>query len=156
YLAKISGEGEPEWVQSSPGGFYDGGDVKVDGEGNVLWASKFALQAKLGTNVLTHMPTNDTDSSEGLFLAKFDNGGQVQWAQMLGSGSLGNALALVVDEGGNAYVGGSFGGQGTFGFFALAGAGGRDPFDNYYEDIFLAKYSSTGQVLWVKRYGNVG
>src|SRR5262249_52808859 len=156
FLTKISAKGEPVWVQSSPGGFYSGGDLKLDSAGNVWWASKFAQQAQFGTNVLTHTPTNDTDSSEGLFLAKFNNGGDVQWAHTFGPGNSGNALALVLDDGGNGYVGGSFGGAATWGPFTLTGAGGRDAFDNFFKDIFLAKYSPTGQVLWAKRYGSVG
>jgi hypothetical protein len=156
FLTRVSASGETLWVQSSGGGFYDGGDLKVDSGGNVWWAGKFAEMAKFGTNVLTHTPTNDTDFSEGLFLAKFNNAGQVQWAQTLGPGSPLSPLALVVDAGDNGYVAGAFGGQAMFGPFTLTGAGGRDASTNYFNDIFLAKYSSTGQVLWAKRYGGVG
>jgi hypothetical protein len=106
--------------------------------------------------VLTHTPTNDTDFSEGLFLVKLNSGGEVQWADTFGPGSPDKPLALVLDALDHAYVGGSFGGEATFGPFTLAGLGGRDSLTNFFDDIFLAKYSPTGQVLWAKRYGGVG
>ena len=72
----------------------------------------------------------------------------VPWAA--GSGGpgadVGNAIA--VDPAGNSYVAGYFTGTATFGTNTLTSAGNTD--------IFLARYNSSGQLVWVRRAGGPG
>ncbi|MEQ2009602.1 MAG: immunoglobulin domain-containing protein [Limisphaerales bacterium] len=58
------------------------------------------------------------------------------------------ANAVAVDTNGNAFVVGYFSGTASFGTNQLVSLGVRDG--------FLAKYSSAGQLLWVRRLGGTG
>src|SRR3989338_2405651 len=66
------------------------------------------------------------------------------------AGSNGNfaseALDVAVDGNGNSVVIGYFSGQLQFTDSSVQAASG-------FSDIFLAKYSSTGQLLWLKKFG---
>ena len=70
------------------------------------------------------------------------------WGATAGGADADVANAVTVDLNGNAFVVGYFTGTATFGTNQLVSAGVRDG--------FLAKYSSTGQLLWVRRVGGTG
>ncbi|MDH3442922.1 MAG: SBBP repeat-containing protein, partial [Deltaproteobacteria bacterium] len=76
------------------------------------------------------------------------------WAKRAGGASSGDAgLGTVVDGLGNSYVTGIFQGTATFGLgeanqTTLTSAGG--------EDIFVARYDSSGLLQWAKRAGGAG
>ena len=73
------------------------------------------------------------------------------WVKQAGGTSSGDAAtAVAVDSSGNLYVAGNFQGAATFGIgeanqTTLSSAGN--------DDLFLAKYSSSGLLQWVKRAG---
>ncbi len=68
-----------------------------------------------------------------------------EWAQSAGGKELDYANGIVNDSDGNAYVAGSFNGTATFGDKQLTSAG--------FFDIYIAKYSPAGKVLWVFQAG---
>lgn len=70
------------------------------------------------------------------------------WGATAGGAGADVANAVTVDLNGNAFVVGYFTGTATFGTNQLVSAGVRDG--------FLTKYSSTGQLLWVRRVGGTG
>jgi hypothetical protein len=75
-----------------------------------------------------------------------------QWAGNIGPGNSDNAKGIAVDALGNVYVAGEYSGTSDFdlgvGTFNMTGAGSGD--------IFFAKYSSSGALIWAKSIGGSG
>lgn len=70
------------------------------------------------------------------------------WAHSIGGSGIEEVAAIVVDSEGNSYITGSFSGTCYFGGPNLISAG--------QEDVFIAKLSSSGTVLWAKKAGGSG
>lgn len=70
------------------------------------------------------------------------------WGAIAGGFGSDAASGVAVDSAGNAFVVGHFSGTATFGATQLTNAGARDG--------FLAKFSSAGQMLWVRGFGGPG
>jgi uncharacterized protein (AIM24 family) len=81
------------------------------------------------------------------FVAKFSgaNGTHVWSKRFGGTGQDETVDGVAVDGSGNVVVTGRFQGSVNFGGAGLTSAGGQD--------VFLAKYSSSGTHLWSKRFG---
>ena len=130
FLAKYSSTGGLLWKTQlgTPRDDYAGG-VSVDGSGNAYLTGHTA--GSLGG---TNQGSNDA------FLAKYSSTGGLLWKTQLGTANEEQALGVSVDGSGNPYItgvtDGSLGGthQGSL-------------------DAFLAKYSSTGGLLWKTQVG---
>lgn len=124
--------------------------VCVDSNNGIYVAGHFDNQIVLGP------ATNFTSSGLGhLFLAKYDNVGQLQWAQKMGSNNVDVISAITADNLNNVVICGSYGnigsGRGTssaaFGNVVLHTLG-----NDGFADGFVAKYNSTGNQQWVKPF----
>jgi hypothetical protein len=146
FLAKYDANGNVLWAKNPYGTSQDQGcSVAADNSGNAYVAGYFSAYTYIvfGSDTLTSGGDYD------VFLAKYDAGGNVQWAK--GAGALGNdlATAIAVDNSGNAYMAGYFSSSAiTFGTFTLTNVAGND--------IFLTKYNASGNVLWAKSAGGTG
>jgi chitodextrinase len=67
------------------------------------------------------------------------------WVKTFGNSGADEGTSVACDSSGNIIIGGAFSGSVDFGGTTLASAGGKD--------IFIAKYSSSGTLLWAKRFG---
>jgi len=143
FVAKYSSTGGYVWAKTVGGTGYDGGTgVAVDGTGNVYVAGYFELSADFGGGPLVSAGSKD------VFLVKYSSTGAYVWSKRIGGTGADLAGAVAVDGSGNVVVAGNF--QGTIdcggGPLTSAGLG----------DMFIAKYSATGQYLWSKRFGGTG
>jgi len=90
-------------------------------------------------------------SSDG-FLAKYSASGALQWVSRFGGAGTETVTSLARDAVGNLYVAGSFTGAADFdpgpGFQVLNSLGDQDG--------YVAKYSSSGDLVWVRRFGGTG
>lgn len=115
--------------------------LAADAEGNCYVTGSFSGTAAFGSTNLTSAGAYD------IFLAKYNNLGALQWVRQAGSDSSeteeGRGVAL--DKSGHVYVTGGFAGTANFGVTNLVSAGGLD--------IFLAKYTVSGDLLWVRSAG---
>ena len=68
-----------------------------------------------------------------------------QWAAKAGGTSSDRGYGIIIDDTGNCYVIGSFGGTATFGSYSLISSG--------YSDVFVAKMDATGNWLWAINAG---
>ena len=145
FLAKYDGSGNFQWAKRAGGTSSDIG-YGVSASGNAVYitgyfssTANFNTPSAPGSNAITSVGGTD------IFLAKFDNTGAFQWAVRAGGSS--QDIGYGVAEAGNdVYITGYF--RNTAGFSSntsLATAG-----DN---DIFLAKYTSTGTFVWARRGG---
>ena len=128
------------WAERAGGSGIDFGNaIAMDESGNALVAGSFRGTAEFGDVTLTSAGRSD------VFLAKYDAGGNVLWAQRAGGASGDGADAIAVDGAGNALVTGGFQGTAEFGDITLTSAGDAD--------TFVAKYDAGGDVVWAKRAG---
>jgi hypothetical protein len=116
--------------------------MATDAVGNIYMTGYFFGNAIFGNFNKTALGGND------IFIAKYNKNGKVLWVQTAGgtSGEVGRDIAL--DENGNLYITGHFNGTATFGRTTQTSAGG--------EDIFIAKYDTSGAFKWVKTFGAAG
>ena len=141
--------------------------IKLDPMGNVVWTKEItgpnpkhltgiALDSTNNIYVCGYfMESVNVDSISlfsgsntvfDLFVAKYDNNGNLQWAKS-GGGGMGNhaAFAIAVDPAGNCYVTGYGGNGGTFDTITISGQGGYD--------ILTIKYNTDGNALWADAKG---
>lgn len=159
--------------QTSIGGASDGFLVKFDGAGTRLWGTYYGGAADDGAynvsadgsgNVYVTGITKSTTSiaSAGAwqlalggigdaFLAKFDASGTRIWGSYYGGTGQDWADAVTTDLSGNVYITGR-----TMSPLAIASATAYQPVYAGSTDAFLAKFSSTGTVLWGTYYGDAG
>src|SRR5262249_17807764 len=78
--------------------------------------------------------------------------GQHLWSKGFGGPTLSDSVgvtAVATDASGNIVITGSLQGSADFGGGVLTSSG-------HYNDVFIAKYSSSGAHLWSKRFGSTG
>ena len=116
------------------------GNVYVTGE---FYSSPFFIGAIGMTNA----------GYSDIFIAKYDSLGTVQWAKCVGGSSYEYGYGITTDNLGNVYITGAFESPSiTFGSTTLTNAnksGGTD-------DLFIAKYNSSGNLIWARSTGNSG
>lgn len=121
----------------------------TDNQGNVYIAGKFT-----GTNV-------DFDPGAGVssfssvgqydgYIAKYSSTNTLQWVVTFGSSGFDGVNAMAVDASGNVFVTGSF--NQTVDFDPSAGTTSLTSHGN--TDIFTARYSTTGALVWVVNAGS--
>ena len=111
-------------------------DMKVDAAGNIYLVGTFLGEASFGSTTLTSKGLND------IYVVKLSPTGDVIWARSAGGTGSDAALAVAVDATGNVYVTGYFKTQATFDTTTVTGSATLGNF-------FLAKYSSSGQLVWI-------
>jgi hypothetical protein len=132
-----------------------GKDIISDAAGNLYAAGYFQgtvdFDPGAGTVVLTAAGNPTSPAAVDMYLAKYDSTGALQWAFNLGAIGVDMPHSIVLDRDGNILMTGYFSGQVDFDPSAavsnLAAGVGRN--------IFLAKYSSAGQLIWAKGFGDV-
>ena len=95
-------------------------------------------------------------------MAKYTADGTLLWAKHAGSIGSDNGNGLAVDSSGNVYVTGGFGdtvsfeaGAGKNATFGAGEAGETLLLNDGNSDIFIAKYTDDGNLVWVKRAGGI-
>ncbi len=145
---------------------------KLDNAGNFVWAKKFGTTHTVEGNGITldtagdvyttgsYYDSVDFDPGPGIdmlsyaadkniFISKLDSSGSFMWAKKVGSTqSEGNSISI--DASNNVYVSGTF----------LDGSDfdpGPNVFllnSNGYRDIFVTKFTPTGDFIWAKNMGS--
>jgi hypothetical protein len=124
-----------EWVKQYTGG--NTKDVETDANGNTFVIASYVNAFTCGADV-----TNNQGSHP--FTAKYDAMGNCLWMKPRPYEH--NVSAM--DEGSNIYIAGIFPGTITYEGITLTSRG--------VQDIYLAKYNSSGTFLWVKQLGGPG
>ena len=140
--------------------------VKYDTSGNVLWAKNAGGTSddigygvsgdRVGNAYITGIfqsPIITFDSftlnnagGADIFIAKYDFSGNVLWAKSVGSTGDDEGYSIATDALANVYVTGFFDSPTiTCGSYTLTNVGNHD--------VFLAKYDSSGNVMWATSAG---
>src|ERR1051325_3156508 len=124
--------------------------VAVDASGNVFVAGYFQGRLDLGsTNLVGHgyyFHGAFVSTWVDIFVAKYDKNGAVLWARSAGGDGADYAVGMALDATGHCYVTGSFQDVADFGGFSIT-----NTFTGNSSGLFLAKYDSQGNVLWVRK-----
>ncbi|KKT18493.1 MAG: hypothetical protein UW02_C0031G0012, partial [Candidatus Nomurabacteria bacterium GW2011_GWB1_43_7] len=135
------------WAKSIGGtesdyGYY----LTADGSGNTFTTGNF-----YGT--VDFDPSASTANLEGngndMFVLKLDSSGNYVWAKGIGGSGSPTSESIALDNAGNIYTAGRFSAAADFdpgaGTANLTSAGGND--------VFVAKYDSSGNYVWAKNMG---
>ncbi len=118
-----------------------GYSIALDASGNYYITGQFSNEAIFGSITLTG------SSSTNAFVVKLSPNFEVLWARSSNGVNLVEGKAIAADAAGNVYVAGDFFNTAIFGGFTLTSTG--------YRDIFIVKYDTNGNVLWVKKAGGI-
>lgn len=145
YVAKYGPTGVLLWVKQFGGASTDKStDLALDNQGNCYVTGQYSGQMTVGSFVL-----NSTANSKDLFIVKLTNAGVVVWAKSDGGTGIEIANGITCDNLGNVIVTGQFVGQAIIGTTTLNST--VNPASNLPSyDLFIAKYSSTGLLTWLK------
>jgi mRNA-degrading endonuclease HigB of HigAB toxin-antitoxin module len=137
FVAKYDASGNAVWAMQPATGSLQGTRIAVDGPGNSYLTGYFYGSATFGNTTLTN-----SSGSGDLFVAKYDAAGNVLWANQASGTDYEYGQSITVDGSGNSYVTGYFYGSATFGNTTLISSGN--------DDVFIAKYDTSGNVIWAK------
>lgn len=111
------------------------GDMAVDAVGNSYLTGSFLSPTfSAGGSNLVRQSTSGGDC----FTIKYDSSGNLLWME---SGSYAQGTCIALDSTGNCYVGGTLSGPAVFDALSPSGQATTN---------FLAKYSSSGSLAWVR------
>lgn len=150
FIAKFNSNGSVQWVNQIGAGHGDEvNNIEIDATGNIYITGSFG-------GIVDFDPSAgvaELDEFEGgnNYFAKYDSEGNFIWAKNMGY-AIQNDIDLDLDGSGNIYLSGSFDLTADF-----------DPSENTVEhtdggnsDVFLAKYDSDGNFLWVSPMTGAG
>ncbi len=86
-----------------------------------------------------------------IFIAKYNTSGTLQWLRRGGGENVDFSNGIVVDGSENVYVTGMF--QGTANFNTPSAIGSNELISAGSNDIFIAKYNTSGTLQWLRRGG---
>ena len=139
----LSGEAQPlsyTWARSAGAGSeQEAQAVTADLSGNVYVTGYIK-----GNTNFSSISANSA-GGEDIFIAKYDLDGNIVWAKPAGGTGDDRGTSIAVDNAGNIYVCGYIENGATFfgsPSVVVTGTG---------VDVFVAKYNSSGNVLWAKR-----
>jgi hypothetical protein len=140
FIAAFDPSGAPLW--SKP--FGDAQDqvafsVAIGPSGNIALAGLFQGTINLGGGPLVSAGSYDA------FVGVFSTSGVPLWGKQLGDSKYQNASNVAMDKDGNVAIMGAFGGTIMFGGNAFVSVTGQD--------LFIAKYDSSGNPIWFKQFG---
>ena len=148
FISKLDASGNFVWAKNIGGEEDDAGNsITVDASGNIYLTGYFEetvdFDPNAGTFNLTSISSND------IFVVKLDASGNLIWAKHMGGTSSTRGEAIVLDESGNSYITGGFGG--TTDFDPNSGIENLTAIGN--TDIFVVKLDALGNYIWAKSIG---
>ncbi|UCE58519.1 MAG: hypothetical protein JSU63_13875 [Phycisphaerales bacterium] len=142
FVAKYDSSGSVAWVHSFGAPYHDEGTgIDVDAAGNVYMMGNYCCgDLDFGSFTLSA-------GHHRVFLVKYDADGNALWGQQSEATFLDWGEGVAVDPAGNSYLTGNFEQSTSFGAFTLNSVGDWD--------VFVAKYDSSGNVLWAISAGGI-
>lgn len=147
YLTKYTSAGNVTYVRYGAGPSEDEGsatgfDIAVDDAQNVYVVGSISGVVNFNSVQVTSSGSGNYDA----FIAKYNNGGEIEWARTSGGVSVDEAVSVAVHDNG-VLVAGNFRQSANFSSTSLTSSG--------LTDIFLARYTTDGDLAWVKKAGGI-
>ncbi len=133
FTAKFNINGAASWAKTVSTA--RSSNIALDGTGNCYVVGSFTGTATFSATYAPLISTGGVD----IFIGKYSNAGDVVWAIKAGGIKDDYGYGIRVDNIGNSYITGSFIGPATIGGKNLTSTG---------NDLFVAKYNSTGTGVW--------
>ncbi len=146
FVAKYDTSGNVIWAKcsSGPGGGYLTAKIAVDASGNTYVTGNCGS----GPTSFGSVTITPISGSNEMFMLKFNSSGTALWAVKAGDTCIVVPYDVVTDAAGDISVTGGFGCTTTFGTVAVTNSSTSGG-----DNIFLAKYNSSGTVIWAKSMG---
>lgn len=144
YLIKYDTAGSIRWIKTISSDLSEINDLVVDSTGGIYVTGQFK-----GASTFGNMLDTSQSSFGDFFIAKYDSSGAIQWLNTQGD-LTGNSWGdkITMDGAKNIYVTGGYNIGLNFGGTPLTSAGNND--------FFVAKYTPSGNIVWVKTSGGKG
>jgi hypothetical protein len=148
YIGRFTASGSHLWSKRY-GGINDDvlSSAALDSHGGLVLAGQFKIATDLGGGPIAGTGVISLD----MFVAKYSAvDGSFVWARPLLCSSFGNPNAVAVDSQDNAVITGAYGGTCRIGAQSFTCLGSAPD-----TDLFVAKYSGAGALLWAESFGGV-
>jgi hypothetical protein len=144
FLAKLFPGGSTSWARTFGGANDDVPmGLTIDNLGGPALTGTFSGAADFGAG-----PVAPKGNLANGFLVQYTSSNMLQWTKTFGGAAPINGLRVSADGSGNVFMAGFFQGSIDLGSGPLVATGTSN-------DIFLAKFTSTGMVTWTRRFGEV-
>ena len=121
-------------------------DIATDGDNNILITGGFGDSTRFHNCDFTNPQTLFSNSEyNDIFIAKYNEKREIMWAKKAGGTDKDWGEAICTDGSNNCIITGSFSGTAYF--------DGESVISKGQEDIFIAKYSPAGQLMWITTAG---
>jgi len=143
FIAKLNSNGVFQWAHSGTGNFTNKGvDINCDSAGNVYVTGMFS-------DTITFGNTHPNQMQNVIFVVKYTNAGTESWFKIVGGGVTNTVYSIAVDNVGLCWITGDF--TGSLTFYGNPNVTLTNPYPN---KIFVAKYDSTGTIIWTHADGS--
>lgn len=126
----------------------------VDSSGNFIMASSFVGAANIAGQNITEQ-TASSGNNKSFFVAKITPTGNISWVKTFEGADKNNAAVdvfnIVTDSSGNFFLGGNFKGSWTANGQTFNSSNSSEA-----RDVFIARFNSAGDVIWVKTTSSTG
>ncbi len=142
FILKVNSNGDVVWAKKAGGDHSDRGfGITYDKSGNVYITGIFKGDARFGGTTISN--NGDVNSA---FVAKYNSNGSFQWVKKGGDCcNTTEANCIAIDENDNVYTAGFFSIAADFGSNHLTSADSAE--------IFITKYNSSGNLIWAQSAG---
>jgi WD40 repeat protein len=162
FVAKYSSAGAVVWATRAAAGSAASGSgvgIATDSSGNVFVTGNIGAATTFynAPGTLSGGTLASIGSSTTGFLAKYSSVGAVIWLARFGGDTYGSGQGIGLDTSGDVFFTGS--GSNSVTFYnanTLGGASAATTVNLGVQDVFVAKYSTTGALSWVARIGGTG
>ncbi|MGM0597072.1 MAG: SBBP repeat-containing protein [Myxococcota bacterium] len=144
FIVKYDSSGSVVWAESAGGVSNETGyDIAVDNYGNLYLTGYFSNDCSFDGGSVTLYSSGYTD----IFIAKYNTDGTFSWAKKAGGNGYDQGTSLAIDENQDCYLTGDYADTASFSVSNITSVGDKD--------IFIAKYTHSGTLAWVKSAGGI-
>lgn len=147
YISKLNSDGEFVWAKSVGANSWDTPySIAISPNHQFIYITGF-FRSTVDFDPDEDSYILESEGAGDMFLLKLDSNGNFIWVNQIGGGLGDEGRSVTTDNTGNIYVTGSF--RNT----AYVTGYDSNIYSNGSADVYLAKYSESGSLLWIKTFG---